>query len=454
MIMFNRTLYSIHLKALTFFLFIFCQFSCKKILEEKPDKAKVVPTSANDFQALLDSYQSLNLDYPSLQEVLCDDYYITDIPSKIEFDNYVWKAVENDANFLQWKQSYYKVNTCNIILEGLSPSTVKDQEVYGNIQGQALFFRAFVFHNQAQLFCKPYSATADQDLGIPLVLSSDVETKTFRSTVKQTYEQIINDLKTAVHLLPVIVPAASRPSRAAAYGLLARTYLSIGDYANAGLYADSSLQLNSSLIDFNTLDSTANSPIARFNAETIFYSSIGYFNITSYAYAKIDSAIHSAYDQNDLRSVIFCKPNEDGSFQFKGSYDGTSQQDAIFNGIAVDEMLLIRAESYAKAGNASAAMNDLNTLLEKRWKAGLFIPLVATDAASALQQIRMERRKELLFRGLRWSDIRRLNEEGEGIAISRDFEGTIYVLPPGDLRSVVLLPYDVVKITGMPQNPR
>jgi len=63
------------------------------------------------------------------------------------------------------------------------------------------------------------------------------------------------------------------------------------------------------------------------------------------------------------------------------------------------------------------AMFELNALLSKRWTTGTFTNLEATDPAQALNIILLERRKELLFRGLRWIDIKRFNKEGAGKAL-------------------------------------
>ncbi len=101
-------------------------------------------------------------------------------------------------------------------------------------------------------------------------------------------------------------------------------------------------------------------------------------------------------------------------------------------------------------------MKDLNDLLITRWKSGTFIPLTASTKEEALNIILNERKKELLFRGLRWMDIKRLNEEGANISIVRkspDHTKT-GVLLPGSPRFAMQLPEDLVINFGYQQNPK
>ncbi|HSU50550.1 MAG TPA: RagB/SusD family nutrient uptake outer membrane protein, partial [Segetibacter sp.] len=123
-------------------------------------------------------------------------------------------------------------------------------------------------------------------------------------------------------------------------------------------------------------------------------------------------------------------------------------------GIATDEVYLTRAECNARAGNITAAMSDLNSLMSKRWKAGAFVPFAATNTSDALTLILQERRKETLFRGLRWLDLRRLNSEGANITLTRNLNGQLYTLAPNDPKYVLPIPPDVVSLSGMAQNER
>jgi hypothetical protein len=98
----------------------------------------------------------------------------------------------------------------------------------------------------------------------------------------------------------------------------------------------------------------------------------------------------------------------------------------------------------------------LNYLLSKRYRTvPVFTPLTAATAEEALQIVLRERRKELVGRGLRWYDLRRLNKDPRfAQTLTRVVNGQTYILPPNDPRYTHLIPFEVIALTGMQQNQR
>jgi hypothetical protein len=114
-------------------------------------------------------------------------------------------------------------------------------------------------------------------------------------------------------------------------------------------------------------------------------------------------------------------------------------------------MYLIRAEASARTNNVNAAMNDLNKLLESRYIYGQFVPLTASSGAEALSMVLLERKKSLIRRGLRWTDIRRLNNESpNSIHAQRNVDNQTYPLPQKPY--LLLLPKIVIQMSGVQQN--
>jgi tetratricopeptide (TPR) repeat protein len=430
--------------------------SCKKQLDAKPDKKLAIPSTLVDLQALLDHTPSTTVE-PGADEASADNYYITDasynaLPMSQSRAIYAWEpANQFDGISSDWGVIYKKVYYCNTVLDALKDIAPTDQLGWNNIKGQALMKRAKSFWHIAVVWSLAYDpATAANDLGIPLRLNSDFNEQSVRASVEQTYAQIISDLKASIPLLPVIPLHPVRPSKPAAYAMLSRVYLSMRNYEQAKIYADSSLSLFPSLLDYNTLNPAAAFPFSNPNAETIFGASAG-SSLLIPTRAVIDSNLYSSYAATDLRKTLFFKSLGNGTFSFKGSYMGT---DSHFSGLASSELYLTRAECNARAGRTTEALADLNTLLVKRYKSGSFVPVTAATSTQALAIILTERRKEMIFRFTRWMDIKRLNKEGANITLKRLIGGVTYSLPPNDLRYALALPEDIIALSGMPQNPR
>lgn len=440
-------------------LSLFSMASCKKFLDAKPDKKLVLPSTLQDAQALLDNYSLFNEGYPSVAAQSDDDFYLTDIyfnTLNIRNQNYhVWaKEATNDADWSRLYQNILNANVALEICEKIQPASNEIND-WNRLKGGALFYRGYNLYHIAQLFAKPYNkATAAATPGVPIKLTSNINEPVVRSSVEATYNQIINDLTDAASLLPSITSPLSRPSKPAAFAALAKVYLIMDEYSLAVKFADSCLNINNSLIDYNTLNVANTAPFGRFNTEVIFPAVIlgtGMLGVTNW---HVDSVLYRSYTANDLRRSLYFQSNGVGMYGFKGSYDGITTG-AHFNGIAVDEIYLIRAECYARLNNKDAALSDLNTLLVKRWKTGTFIPYTAVNPDDALIKILSERRKELVLRTLRWYDLRRLNTDPRfAKTIIRKLNGQVYQFPPEDSRYTFYIPITVIAFSGIEQNNR
>ncbi len=433
--------------------------SCDKgFLDARSDKSLVVPTTLKDYQAILDNHLVMNTS-SALITLGTDEYYLSSNswkPQPAGFkDGYVW-AKDMAATFSSdWGGSYQQVYYANLILDGLNTVEINDanKAERDNIKGSALFYRANAFYKLSQLFAKPYvSTTADSDLGIVLKLTADVREDYSRSTNEQTYNIIIGDLIEAVELLPLSGLYKTRPSKVAANALLARVFLSIRDYTNALKYADIAITMYNELLDYNTLNESSFSPFGLFNKEVIFHEEMAIINVLPPVGGAIDSNIYRSYEPDDLRKTILFSDFGGGFIYYKGSYSGQINH---FTGLATDEVYLIRAECNARAENLLAAAADLNVLLEKRWKQGTYIPITPEDSHALLKTILSERKKELLFRGIRWTDLRRLNQEEDfQTTLTRKIDEQTFNLPPNDPRYVWLIPDSEIRLSGIEQNSR
>ena len=451
-------------KILLFIFIVATATSCNKHdwLDVKSNKSDLVPKSFSDLQAILDNTEVMNFNYPELGFLGSDNYYLTYSSwqgafTSAERNAYIWsRDIFEGATCVDWDAVYKTVAYTNIVLEGLdniTPSAVQ-QDQYNNVKGSALFYRAYVFYDLAGLFAKPWdSATASFDLGIPLRLSADVNVASKRSSVQETYNKIIEDLKQAETLLPETPLYLTRPSKAAVEGLLARVYFNRRQYDQSLSWSEKYLEKRNSLLDFNSLDSNAYFKLPGLqpvNPEITFYSTALIYSIS--VFPKVDTMLYQSYQAADLRRAMFFVSSGQDHL-FTGAYSGSVP---LFAGIATNEIMLINAESNARLGNLSASMDVLNKLLSKRYITGSFTPLDAASTDEAIDTIISERRKELPFTGnLRWQELRRLNTEpARSVTLTRLLNGTVYKLPPADNRYVYPIPPDEVKLSGLQQNPR
>ena len=424
---------------------------CGKFLDQRPESSLVIPSVLSDLQALLNSELLMNDNVATAGDVAADDYWIpyadwSTFNEEVR-GNYLWD-VNTPPPMMNWTAPYGKVYTCNLVLESVDkfPLGGLSEGERAKTKGEALFLRSWAFYQLAQIFSMPYAEeSAETDQGIPLRATTDVNVEVGRSSVAETYTKIENDLKLAAGLLPTHIPIATRPGKGAAYAVLSRVYLAMGDYQKAGDYADSCLQLHSQLIDYNGLDTNMTGQFPVLNPEVVFHArgAVGLIPLASKG--RVSADLYAQYEKGDLRRPHFFKADAAGVLRFHGDYAGQTSG-VVFAGITTAELILTRAECLARAGKVQEALKDMDKLLRNRYLPEYYVRFHTSDKEIALDFILNERRKELVFRlGIRWVDIRRLNQDPRRqIILKRTMEGKEYTLPPNDRRFAHLIPFDVV----------
>jgi len=445
--------------------------SCKKnFLEAKPSSDILAPTTLNELQGLLENADVLNKSTPALSQMASDDYVFTSYENWLstiyaaERNSYIWaKDIYAGDNLISdWTFGYKGIFYCNNVLEVLKHIGQDNSNLvqYNTIKGWAHFMRAYLLYDLVRNFSPAYDqGTASSDMGVPVPLEARVDKILPRSSVRDTYAQILQDLHIAVPILQPTLPATNnRPSRAAGFALLSRVFLSMRDYPKAELYADSALAITKALIDYNGISSTATSPFPINNVETIFATG-SIFNRYQITYPStintlvtVNPELLALYDKNDLRLSVYFRLNAaTGNLYVRRGY---FFQSTCFTGLATDELYLSKAECLARRNEPAEALVWVNNLLRKRFAAINFKEISGLDQQATLQLILKERRKELVWRTLRWTDLKRLNKEGANITLTRSLNGITYTLPPNDPRYVFPIPDDEIALSGIPQNKR
>lgn len=436
----------------------------KDFLDIKRDKTQVIPVTLEDYRSVFEN-QAMNYNYPVMGEIGSDDYYITAqqwnaLSDPVQRNAYIWADdVYQGGTGMDWNRSYERVLYANFVLEGVSEiaETPANKVLRDEVIGAAHFFRGINFFLLAQLFCRQYDpTTAAGDLGIPLRTTSNINVQFQRASLADTYDQIIDDLKQAARLLPPVMSLNTRPYKAAALGMLANVYLQMGDYPTALGYADNALSLASDIIDYSEIDASLSLPFPQYgreNKEIVFFAMMNNASILANARLTVDSVLYNSYDIHDLRGQAFFFDNA-GRITFKGHYSGSNT--FYFTGLTSPEFLLVRAECNAWLGNLTASVKDLNRLLSNRFEPQFFEPVSEDITQSQLLRLVLsERRKELIYRGRRWHDLKRFGDEPAfAKSLVRVLDGTKYTLPSTSPRWVWPLPPDVVNLGGLKQNDR
>lgn len=444
-----------------YFIVFILSTGCQKFLDVKSDSQKAIPSTIQDFQILLDNFSIINNSSSYAQEALADNYYLlqADLNSVSNITDrgmYTWEV--NDQTDFHWAGGYKVILHANVSIEGLESIEPKqaERENWEVARGTAYFHRGFALESLLQLFSLPYdSSSAERTPGVPIRLRPDFNQPTIISSVADGYKQVLKDLRIASDLLPISVPYKTRPNKAAAFGLLARVFLTMQKFDSAFHYAEKSLSLYDSLINYNQLSPTSAAPFVQQNREVVFLARSTGSAIISPVRAKIDSNLINSYSIDDLRFSLYFRRNPDGSYGFKGDYDGRGATTGYhFSGIVTDEQYLIASESAARIGEIEKSLKWTNKLLITRFKTGSFNPYSINDPQALIKIVLDERRKSLLFRGARWRDLRRLSIEPQyTIRPKRIINGNEKILEPGSTGYRLQIPFSVKQINGFPENP-
>lgn len=449
-------------------------FSCESFVEETP-KGNLIPETVDDLGMILDAFDPYDdnaITYSHANSILMsDDSRLPDIVasgvSSAGQNAYVWAdhLYEPTSDDRDWNGFYHVIYLCNYILENIDNAPEGDG-VYGRnfVKGNALVNRANSYFVLVNLYGKHYdSNTSSTDLGVPMPLESDINLTYARSTVKEVYDQVRQDLEEAAELLSNTADYTFQGTKPAALGLLARLHLYQGNYKKAWEYAEQVRTLMPELMDYNTIgQETPGQPdfgITNWppfsgweKPDVIFFKWESDFSSQYY----VSDELLALMDQTvDLRFINFFTDYKYNSFdQDPNGYRCSDIAD--FNrGISLGEVVLTEAEAKLRDNDVNGALLALNAVREKRYVAGT-PELTETNPDALLQLILDERRRETLFKGLRWFDLKRLNKDPKTAkTITRTLFGESYTLEPGSKRYVLPIPRKVIELNSLiEQNPR
>ena len=331
--------------------------------------------------------------------------------------------------------------------------TNEDRQNLHSYLSQSYGLRALAAHTLVNIFGYPYrKGAANDQLGIVLLTDAPLPTfeETSRSTVGQTYTQILSDIAAAkaahtkmseynfqvgdIQVDPFYM------NLAAIYALEARVYLFMEEYSKAIVAADSAILLRKSSDISNDLylkmwSSLAISPediftIAKTEDDNLSANSLNTL-YSSYG-GTLTRELVSIFAPTDIRKQLIA-----GTRPMK--FDGIPTAASV-NNVPVfrkSEMYLIKAEAYAHLGNVAASRTAL-FYTAKRNTAITSETELPGNSADLLTFISQERRREFFEEGFRWYDARRTGiriDVADGLYPNFDVAAFVYPIPASEINA-------------------
>jgi tetratricopeptide (TPR) repeat protein len=312
---------------------------------------------------------------------------------------------------------YRLINQTNFLIKNLPalPEQTFQPGAKNRILGEAYFLRALGYFDLGRLYG-----------GVQIVLeptvSPDSHKGTQRSSLQETYAQVLIDLNRAEELLPAGL-VRSRASKYAVYALKSRLYLYLENWEQAENYATKIIEDPS----FNLVEPFSTFFQGRNTQESIFeliYSTMDRTGFWQNWLSPSDGGRHDYVPERSFVSKILnpdlggtrksqLKQTAEGSWDLilYGKQDGTS---SIFL-FRLAEQYLNRAEARLRKQNTDIAgsLQDLNKIKERAEVPQLDPAASVYTPVELLDEVLEERRFELGFEGFRFRDVIRFGKAAE-----------------------------------------
>jgi len=413
----------------------------------------------------------------------------TDALHMLEIDDFTFDAT--NATFKElWEGYYHAIFRANLAIQNI-PNIDMDEALRDRLVGEAKFLRAYCYFNLVRWFGE-----------LPLI-TQPLEPSEFytqvRKPVGDIYRQIEEDLIAAIGALPEkseYEPGdLGRATRGAARGILAKVYLTRGDYLNCEKYCREVIESNEyalwpnfseifqrvgencseSLFEIQATALSTGSLVAA-SAYNMIQGVRGVPNL-GWGFNRPSDDLVAEFEFLDLRrEATILSPGEplpDGSLVVEDNPEILNErynqkawvpahaglQDNGPGNIRIlryADVLLMMAEALNEQGLSADALpylNEVRTRARNQWLPNIppgAVPDVTTTDQSELRlKIWKERRLELAMEQHRWFDLLRTGRAAERMAAvgKTNFDAAKHLLLP--------LPQTEIDVSGgnLEQNP-
>lgn len=390
-------------------------------------------------------------------------------------------TTENNRYF--WENGYRVNNLANLFIQGVEEAVegaVIDEATGSAYIAEARFLRAITYHEMVLHFARPYRDGNGSSPGLPIVLSANngpaaVEENEGlgRSTVAQTYAQILEDLDFAEANLPDIrdsrTLSVTRATSGAAIAFKTRVKLHMADYAGV-IEEGNKIVSNSAPFSGGgyALEASAFGPFENNTSSESIFS----MNMSANDNLNTNSALANMYGSSSLgaRGEVAISPiiwnqnfwhpddlRRSGTFIAAGASGRlftTKYNDYVNNAdfspiLRYAEVLLNVAEAEARSGNSTRGSELLNAVRDRNITGSMTSYGMVANTNVLIGRILEERRIEYLGEGQRWKDIHRNAVDPDfstggtpAKMLSADVNGSTYEIGTTDLTTNVgAIPY-------------
>lgn len=336
-------------------------------------------------------------------------------------------------SFFAWSLLYKTIDNCNTVI-ALVPTESENTKAFQYAQGHALAVRAFCY----QFLVQHYQFTYLKDksaLCVPLYTEPTTPTTKPKAkvSVEAIYTQILEDLTLAKEKLAGYKNKTDqekyKPTVNVVEGLLARTYLVMGEWDKAASSAKAA-KLGFDLMEpaayqgFNDITNKEwiwghPQSATQSNASGYGFSYLDVTRQSGYCSMLADPHFRDLFAKGDVRRELFQWMRE-GNLGYR-KFITRADETADIVLMRAAEMALIEAEGMARSANFTIddAVKPLNALRTKRRVAEY--DLTGKTKEDLIEEILLERRRELWGEGFSLTDILRTQKAVERVGLTTEY---------------------------------
>ena len=427
---------------IVFFSLVVLNLSCKKYLTESPNNAIPTASAITDVKtaraAIIGAYDAVQGyyagDFPTLGTITADQVVFNGTLSQyLQLDQNAIPP-DNVTTVSAYQGIYKAINIANSVIAFVpkveDPLLVQTEKA--KILGEAYFIRALGYFDLGRGW---------GGMQLQLTPTADVNglKGVKRSSLEQTYDQVLADLKQAETLLTEDATTRNRAQKSTVRALRARLHLYREQWADAELYAtqviaNTKYQLVKPYKTFFT------APFQ--SAESVFELAYSNNDRNSYWNLWYPSSAGGQYTLKPSSSFIanVNNPAIGGTRNSLIAGTGNNVYGVLYNtaGINTDpsyiiriaELYLIRAEARAQLNKLTTSVQDLD-VIRKRAE----VPVsTASTQATIIKAIEDENGIEFAFEAHRWFDLVRTKRAGVVLGITNP-NFWLFPLPFSDVLS-------------------